>query len=162
MMEYQIRKAQLEDLSVIEKIYAYARKFMADHDNPDQWGNTYPSREMLMDDIEKQLLYVLCGELQIHGVFYFYIGADPTYAEIFEGFWRSDTAYGTIHRIAGDGSGGILNSAVAFCKERCSHLRIDTHADNYVMQKAILKQGFSERGIVYMEDGTPRIAYDLL
>lgn len=162
MMEYRIRKAQLEDLPVIEQIYAYARKFMADHGNPDQWGSTYPSGEMLMDDIEKQLLYVLCGESQIHGVFYFYIGADPTYAKIFEGSWRSDAAYGTIHRIAGDGSGGILNSAVAYCKKRCSHLRIDTHADNYVMQKAILKQGFSERGIVYMEDGTPRIAYDLL
>ena len=159
---YQIRTAKSEDLSRIERIYAYARRFMAEHDNPDQWGNAYPAREMLLDDIAKQLLFVLCKEEEIHGVFYFYIGQDPTYTEIFNGSWRSDAVYGTIHRIAGDGSGGILQSAVAFCKERCTHLRIDTHADNYVMQKAILKQGFSQRGIVYMEDGTPRIAYERL
>ena len=161
-MAYQIRLARLEDLSCIEGIYAYARSFMAEHGNPDQWGTAYPPREMLLDDISKQLLFVLCTEDTIHGVFYFYIGKDPTYGEIYGGSWRSDSTYGTIHRIAGDGSGGVLETAVAYCKQRCSHLRIDTHADNYVMQKAILKQGFSQRGIVYMEDKTPRIAYDLI
>ena len=70
--------------------------------------------------------------------------------------------YGTIHRIAGDGSGGILKTAVAFAKRRISHVRIDTHEDNYVMQKAVTKQGFEKRGIIYIADGSPRLAYDLL
>ena len=161
-MEFEIRKAQLEDLPRIEQIYAYARAFMAEHGNPNQWGSSYPEQEMLLDDIQKQRLYVMLGEEGIHGVFYFHIGQDPCYTEIFDGTWRADTTYGTIHRIAGDGSGGVLGAAVAYCKMLCSHLRIDTHADNYVMQKAILKQAFSQRGTVYMEDGTPRIAYDLL
>lgn len=161
-MDYKIRYARLEDLSRIERIYSLARQFMAEHGNPTQWGNSYPEQKMLLDDIQKQLLYVMTQRDEIHGVFYFYIGKDPTYTNIYDGTWRSETTYGTIHRIAGDGSGGILRDAVAYCRSLCNHLRIDTHADNYVMQKAIVKQGFSQRGIVYMEDGTPRIAYDLI
>ena len=161
-MNYEIRHAHLADLPRIERIYAYARQFMEEHGNPTQWGSSYPEQAMLLDDIEKQRLYVMTQEDGIHGVFYFYIGQDPTYLQIFDGAWCSDSAYGTIHRIAGDGTGGILGAAVAYCKTLCPHLRIDTHADNYVMQKAILKQGFSQRGIVYMEDGTPRIAYERL
>lgn len=161
-MDFEIRPAKPADLHRIQQIYAYARRFMADHGNPQQWGDTYPPQDMLTEDIQKQLLYVMVSENEIHGVFYFYIGPDPCYGEIFHGEWRSDSSYGTIHRIAGDGSGGILKAAVAFGKARISHLRIDTHADNLVMQRAVTKLGFSRRGIVFMEDGTPRIAYDLL
>ena len=159
-MKYTIRTANIEDLPRIEFIYGYAREFMKTSGNPFQWGNTYPPTQMLVDDIEKQLLFVMETDI-IHGVFYFYIGDDPTYGYIEDGKWHSDRVYGTIHRIAGDGSGGILADAVAYCKERTDYLRIDTHADNVVMQNAIAKQGFSRAGIVYMEDGTPRIAYDL-
>lgn len=161
-MDYDIRKATLEDLSRIEQIYAFARSFMKEHGNPDQWADHYPPTEMLQEDIRRQLLFVLVTDGEIHGVFYFYIGEDPTYQYIENGTWRSDERYGTIHRIAGDGKGGVLHAAVTYCKTQISHLRIDTHAANTVMQNAILKQGFSERGIVYMEDGSSRIAYDLL
>ena len=117
-MDYVIRTALREDLPRIEEIYAYARRFMAETGNPNQWGNTTPRTSLLEDDIEKGLLFVMTREDQIHGVFYFYIGPDPTYGEIEDGQWRSDTPYGTIHRIAGDGSGGVLAAAVAFGKTK--------------------------------------------
>lgn len=161
-MEYQIRKARWEDLPRIEEIYANARKFMAETGNPNQWGNTTPVTSLLEDDIRKGDLYVMTYENIIHGVFYFYIGIDPTYGVIEDGQWRSDTPYGTIHRIAGDGSGGTLAAAVAFGKKRIDHLRIDTHEDNKIMQRAIAKQGFSRSGIIHLANGSPRIAYDLL
>lgn len=161
-MEYQIRNAQMEDLPRIEEIYAYARQFMAKTGNPNQWGKQHPPVETLKDDIEKHLLHVLENETGIHGVFYFYIGDDPTYAYMEGGSWRSETPYGTIHRIAGDGSGGILAAAVTFCKQQIPHVRIDTHHDNLVMQKAVVRQGFLRRGIIYLENGDPRIAYDLI
>lgn len=161
-MEYQIRKAQWEDLPRIEEIYANARKFMAETGNPNQWGNTTPVTSLLEDDIRKGDLYVMTYEDTIHGVFYFYIGIDPTYGVIEDGQWRSDSPYGTIHRIAGDGSGGVLATAVAFGKERIRHLRIDTHEDNKIMQRAIAKQGFQRSGIIHLANGSPRIAYDLL
>ena len=161
-MEYQIRKASREDLPRVEEIYAYARKFMEETGNPHQWGKTTPETTQLIDDIAKGDLYVLTDNGIIHGVFYFYIGIDPTYGVIEDGNWRSDTPYGTIHRIAGDGSGGVLAAAVAFGKTKINHIRIDTHHDNKIMQRAIAKQGFSRSGIIYLEDGSPRIAYDLL
>lgn len=161
-MDYQLRNAQHEDLPRILEIYEYARAFMAKTGNPNQWGTSHPPVETLQDDIEKQLLHVVEDEKGIHGVFYFYIGKDPTYHPIEHGSWRSDTPYGTIHRIAGDGSGGILKAAVGYSKQQISHVRIDTHNDNIVMQRALVKQGFSKRGIIYLQNGDPRIAYDLL
>ena len=97
----------------------------------------------------------------IHGVFYFFIGDDSTYARIDDGAWHASRPYGTIHRIASDGTGGILAAAVAFGKEKIDYLRIDTHEDHKVMQSAIAKQGFQRCGIIYQPDGSPRIAYDL-
>ena len=159
-MEYQIRKAEWDNLDRIGEIYAYARAFMAAHGNPNQWGTNHPPRVQLEQDIAEGNLYVVADGENIHGVFYFRIGADPTYAVI-DGAWHSDRPYGTIHRIASDGSGGILGTAVAFGKSRTDHLRIDTHEDNKVMQHAIEKLGFRRCGIIHLSDGSPRIAYDL-
>ena len=38
----QIRKATMNDLPDILAIYAYARKYMKEHGNPDQWRDSYP------------------------------------------------------------------------------------------------------------------------
>ena len=161
-MEYIVRSAVWEDLPRIQDIYAQARKFMANTGNPNQWKNNHPPVAQLETDIKRGDLYVITDAQGIHGVFYFFIGEDPTYDKVDGGSWRSDTPYGTIHRIAGDGSGGILGTAVEFGKRHIRHLRIDTHEDNKVMQKALAKQGFRRRGIIYIADGSPRIAYDLL
>lgn len=161
-MNYQIRKVHMEDLPAVQGIYTGARIFMAEHDNPTQWENGYPSKELLEQDIRQENLYLIYDQYGIHGVFYFSIEDDPTYAVIYEGNWSCNQRYGVIHRIAGDGSGGILRTAVEFASNQIGYLRIDTHDDNYVMQKALEKMRFSKCGIIYIEDGTPRIAYDFL
>ena len=160
-MEYIVRTAMDADLPRIEDIYAYARDFMEKTGNPNQWGKTNPPHEWLVDDIEKGLLYVIAAGDKIHGVFYFYIGDDPTYGSIEDGAWKYASPYGTIHRIASDGSGGILKTAVAFCVNMIDHIRIDTHHDNIVMQKAVAKLGFERSGIIRLSNGDPRIAYEL-
>ena len=160
-MKFTVRPAYLSDMSRIEEIYSYAREFMAKHGNPNQWGKTYPPTQQLRRDIAEEKLFVITDGQRIHGVFYFWIGQDPTYRRI-DGAWRSDSPYGTIHRIAGDGSGGILKTAVAFAEEKIGHLRMDTHEDNRVMQSALAKLGFQPSGIIYLEDGSPRIAYDYI
>lgn len=159
-MEYVVRKAEQADLGRIEEIYSYARQFMEQNGNPNQWGKSHPPHDQLIRDIEEGNLYIITEADRIHGVFYFFIGEDATYATIYDGAWHSNKPYGTIHRIAGDGSGGILAVAVAFAKQNIGHLRIDTHEDNHVMQRAVEKQGFRRCGMIYISDGTPRIAYD--
>lgn len=161
-MQYEIKKASPEDLPAILKIYAGARAFMAQTGNPNQWRNGHPPRQLLEQDIREGNLYVLSGKGEIHGVFAFFLGEDPTYRVIQGSGWRSSAPYGTIHRIAGDGSGGILHACVGFCREQIGYLRIDTHEDNRVMQGALKKEGFVPCGIIHIADGSPRIAYDLL
>ena len=161
-MNYQIRTARPGDLKRIEEIYAYARRFMAQTGNPNQWGNKNPPTEQLVEDIRERNLFVVEDSGGIHGVFYFWIGEDPTYQIISEGSWLSDQTYGTIHRIAGDGAGGIFAAALGFCRRQISHLRIDTHHDNLVMQHVVEKHGFQRRGIIYISDGSPRIAYEMV
>lgn len=157
MEHKKVRLAGQADLERIMEIYAHARRFMAENGNPTQWKDGYPAREMLEEDIRLQQLYVVERE-QVCGVFMFVIGDDPTYAYI-EGSWGSNTPYGVIHRIAGIG-GGIFAAALQFCEKQIDHLRIDTHADNKPMQHAVEKAGFVRRGIIYVADGTSRIAYD--
>ena len=161
MENQKIRLATQTDLEIIEEIYAFARKFMAENGNPTQWKDGYPQRTMLETDIAKKNLYVVMDQDNISGVFLFVIGEDPTYGHIEGGTWRADTPYGTIHRIASCGS-GVFDACLNFCRSKCSHIRVDTHADNKPMQHLAEKHGFSRRGIIYVADGTPRIAYDLI
>ena len=161
MMQYTVRDAVMEDLPRIEEIYAFARDIMVKTGNPNQWGKTNPRSEWLVEDIKNRLLHVVENESGIHGVFYFYIGADPTYGTIEDGQWQYDAPYGTIHRIASDGSGGILRTAVEFGSRLIDHIRIDTHHDNLVMHRAVAKLGFQRSGIIHLANGSPRIAYEL-
>lgn len=161
MENYKIRPAMRTDLDEIEKIYAAARRFMVENGNPTQWVDGYPRRELLQEDMDLGKLYVAEKDHEICGVFVFVIGEDSTYGYIEGGSWRSDTPYGTIHRIASCGS-GVFATALEFCRGKCAHIRVDTHARNMPMQHLLRKHGFSRRGIIYVADGTPRIAYDLL
>ena len=51
---------------------------------------------------------------------------------------------------------------VCLCQGRADHLRIDTHRDNLPMQGASIKAGFERAGVVYVSDGTARVAFDWL
>ena len=158
---YQIRKAKWEDFDRILEIYAIAREFMAKTGNPTQWGTNYPPVEMLEADIPAGNLYVVEDE-RIHGVFAWFTEPDPTYGYNEDGAWLDDSADGTIHRVAGDGSGGVFTAVLKFAVEQNPHVRIDTHHDNKVMQHVLEKHGFRRTGIIYLEDGDPRIAYEIV
>jgi hypothetical protein len=54
----EIRLTNLTELDEVMEIYAYARKFMAEHDNPTQWGANKPSREQIEKDVKAGKHYV--------------------------------------------------------------------------------------------------------
>lgn len=157
-----VRLAQERDFSAILKIYDHARRFMAENGNPTQWGMTYPDAQLLREDMEEGHLFVVTDGEMVHGVFSFLVGPDPTYALIEDGAWHSDARYGTIHRIAGDGTGGVFCACLEYCSGKSDYLRIDTHENNKVMQHVVTKNGFRRCGIIYTDNGTPRIAFDRL
>ncbi len=161
-----IRNARTEDLDRILDIYAIARAFMIATGNPNQWAGSYPTRE----DIEKDILngtgFVLEDGGIVRAFFAFIIGPehDYEYGTLVEGDgWLNREPYGTIHRVASDGSTrGVLHHVVSFCKERNANLRIDTHQDNKVMQHCIKKEGFIPCGLLLRPDGQYRLAYQQL
>ncbi|MBS5114313.1 MAG: N-acetyltransferase [Erysipelotrichaceae bacterium] len=155
-----IRQANFNDLKTIMEIYDIARVYMLNSNNPTQWKEGYPSQALIENDIKQGHLYVIEYHHQIHGVFMFFVGKDPTYDNIENGQWLNELDYGVIHRVASDGKvKGIFNECVAFCKQQINNLKIDTHFDNQTMQHVICKNGFKKCGVIYVEDGTARIAY---
>ena len=99
----QIRKATMNDLPDILAIYAYARKYMKEHGNPDQWRDSYPPVSLTTQDIQSDCLYVCIIQIeedeQIGGVFYFHREEDPDYQTI-DGSWLNDRPYAVVHRVA--------------------------------------------------------------
>ena len=155
-----IRKARIDDINQIMKIYRIAQDFMIASGNPDQWGHSYPSEDLIKEDISKEACYLICDDDCPHGVFALFNGDEPTYQHIEDGVWINDEEYITVHRIASDGKvHGIFKCAVEYCKGISDNIRIDTHDSNEVMQRQIEKNGFERCGTVYVRDGSPRIAY---
>ena len=156
----QVRLGKNEDIPRLNEIYATAREFMRATGNPNQWKNTNPTEELVLDDIEKNRCNVIYDETGIHGVFALCQGADPTYEYIEGGQWRNNEAYVTIHRIASDQTTrGIFRVAMEECKKYANNIRIDTHKDNVVMQRTLEKYDFQHCGVIYLANGEPREAY---
>lgn len=156
----KIRLATTTDLPEILNIYASARLFMAQSGNKTQWGDTYPPSSLLSSDIEKSALYVCEEDGEIVCVFYYAEENDPTYQTIYDGNWLNSRPYGVVHRIA---SSRKVKGAARFCInwafEQCSNLKIDTHQDNIPMQNLLKNLGFLYTGIIHIENGDERIAF---
>ncbi len=157
----KIQPAVTEDLDRLMEIFALAREFMHTTGNPNQWINGYPQREFMAGEIEQGHCYVCrTPERTIVATFCLLPSPDPTYSKIYDGQWLNDEPYHVIHRIASDGSvRGIGKRCIDWCAKRCDNLRIDTHADNHIMQSLAERCGFVRCGIIYVANGTPRIAY---
>lgn len=161
-----IRKTTENDIERVMEIYAYARKFMAEHGNPRQWGATnWPPEKVIRNDIKEGNSYVCINDSgRVIGTFFYTAGKDiePCYKEIFDGKWIDDSPYGVVHRIAADGTEkGIGSFCINWAFGQCGHVRIDTHGDNYVMQGMLKKLGFTYCGTVYVtEDDDPRLAFE--
>ena len=127
-----IRKSNEQDIERMMEIYAYARRFMAETGNPNQWGPTnWPPEQLIHSDIKNGNSYVCTNDSgEVIGTFYFTQGKDiePTYRDITDGAWLSDAPYGVVHRIAADGSEkGIGAYCVNWAFDQCGHMRIDTN-----------------------------------
>ncbi len=159
-----IRPSSKSDLPAILQIYETARQLMRQSGNPTQWGASYPSVEIVTDDIEKGQSYVcIDNDGDIVGVFCYFVGIEPTYSKIYDGNWLSNAqTYGVIHRIASSGKHkGVANHCIQWCISQHSPIRIDTHHDNQAMHHILAKLGFARCGIILLEDGSERVAYEV-
>ncbi len=156
----KVRPTRQEDLHRLEEIFSYARKQMALSGNPDQWKDHRPSMDLVRKDIKNGTSYVVENEDgETVGTFAYIPGIEPTYFEI-DGRWLDDAPYGTIHRIASARKEkGVFDTAIRFAKSFQRDIRIDTHKDNKVMLHLIEKHGFIYCGIIIVDDGSERLAF---
>lgn len=158
--DLSIRNTKFDDIPRLLEIFAIARKFMAETGNPNQWGDSYPREELLREDIKRGDSYVCVKDDKIVATFVLRGGNDPTYDIIYGGTWLNDNPYATIHRIASSREvKGIFNFVLQYALQHYSSIRIDTHADNKVMQNSIIKSGFAYCGIIHCWNGSERLAY---
>ena len=154
-----IRKAMLTDLDTVMEIYAYARTYMQQNGNPNQWHDSHPPRELIENDIKAGLCYVCEDKTKIGAVFYFNIEHEPTYSKI-DGKWLNSEPYGVVHRIArGPGAKGAGAICLEWCASKHPNIRIDTHSDNTAMMKLLESMGYIYCGIIWLENGDERLAF---
>lgn len=155
-----IRRSTMEDWECILGLYETAREYMRTHGNKDQWGDSRPSEEIIRQDIKLNQSYLIVRDEKIVGVFAFLFGIDPNYEKIEDGAWLNDGSYGTIHRVASlPDEHGIMKEIVEFCQNFADNLRIDTHEDNKIMLHSVEKLGFIYCGIITVDNGTKRKAF---
>lgn len=155
-----IRLARKEDLVEMRKVFNYGRKVQLASGNPTQWGEGYPSAELILEDIAQEAAHVcLNNKGEIVAVFSVFTDLDPTYHQI-EGEWLNDEPYATIHRIAANGKErGVGQHCIKWVQNQYANVRIDTHDNNQQMKHIIKKLGFEYCGIIYLENGDSRNAY---
>ena len=157
-----IRHANPKDLPALEQLYARARAFMAASGNPHQWGDDKPTAEELLESIRRGHGFVCIENGQIAAAFVFHTQGDPTYDSIEGEGWPDQGPYGVVHRIATGGTRhGVAAHCLAWSRAHCRQVRIDTHEKNIPMQHLLDKMGFTHCGTIYLEDGSPRLAYYL-
>lgn len=158
-----IRKTQESDLADIEEIYASARKFMRENGNKNQWNSDYPNAKSAFEDMKNGIGYVCEDNGEVVAVFAFCIGIEPTYNVIYDGEWINSAPYAYIHRVAVKKHGtGIIDFCFCECFKMFPNLKIDTHRDNIPMQKVLARNGFKYCGIIHLQNGDERIAYQKL
>ncbi len=153
--------ADTGDLNEIMKLIESSRKLMIANDNPNQWPKGYPSIEMIAEDLAHKDCRIIKCKNAIAGSFVVKNGPDPTYLKINDGHWRDNSPYIVIHRITSNPEfHGIFKAIIAYCAKINEHIRIDTHKDNTIMQHLLKKNGFEYCGIIHIENGEERLAFE--
>lgn len=133
-----------------------------------QWQDGYPAIEDIQQDIEKQMSYVLIEDSTIIGT----VALDPfgetAYENLFDGQWRFDMPYLTVHRMAiaehvaakGIGTQFLKRIEEIAIEKNIPQIRLDTHEENTVMQRVALKNDYVYAGKVNYGVDFDCFAYD--
>lgn len=162
-----LRNARKIDIDMIMKIINEGKDKLK-RNNIDQWQNGYPNKEVILNDIENNESYVLEHNGNIIGTTALSFNGEKTYDKIYEGKWLSNGNYAVIHRIAVTKVEGLTSIGTEILKkseEIClskgiKNIKIDTHEHNKSMQGLLLKNNYKYCGIIYLEDGSKRIAFE--
>ena len=165
----KLAPSSIQNIPTIMKIIGDAQRYLASL-NIDQWQDGYPDEAQIRLDINNEDSYVVINDTKIIiGTTVYTTKTEPTYAQI-EGEWltENNSKYGVIHRLAVDNDYrkvGLAKFLFQFCeddlrKKGIKSMRIDTHRDNNGMQGLLYKLGYQYCGIIILESGAERLAYE--
>lgn len=164
-MTHTFRLAELPEVPRIWEILqqAIARR-KADGSN--QWQDGYPNPDVIKNDIDKGVGFVLIENEQIVGYTAVLINDETEYAKI-EGKWLTEGDFVVFHRVAvadshlGKGlAKEIFRQIEDYAREKgIPSVKADTNFDNPAMLNIFEKMGYIYCGEVYFR-GSPRKAYE--
>ena len=151
-----IRQTRKEEVKEVVEIINAAADFIASQGSP-QWQNGQkPTKETILNDIERKESYVLIVEDQIVGTAALVSGVDPVYTKIDCSWKKSTGPYLSIHRVALAESTRGKKLAKPFLEQLLTiaaskdiqDVRIDTYPANEPMEKTIYSAGFTYQGMI--------------
>ena len=163
-----IRQAIDQDIESILRIVRSAQLSLSEL-GIDQWQDGYPSREVIVDDINHGVGYVACTESgAVVGYEAIVLTGEEAYTQIAENKWHTSNNYVAVHRLCVLGESrrkGIAIELMNFAgnyalKNSISDFRIDTHEGNIRMLALLNKLGFKHVGTIRYDSGL-REAFDL-
>lgn len=172
----QIRPTTQADLPAVLAIIEEARRTIAAL-GINQWQNGTPNRAMIEEDIALGQGRVVTLGGEVVGTLALIFDGEPTYDVIERGHWSlpdrvkdGKWSYLAIHRVAisvASRGSGVSTAIIRYAEEvACglgrAALRIDTHEGNVVMRRMLEKHGFTYRGVIHLESGDLRVAYEKL
>lgn len=163
----EFRKSKKQDIEKIISVIKKAQDYLKEQ-GIDQWQNGYPNKEIIEKDIDDESSYILIDGEKVIGTTVLSFDGEETYNSIYEGEWLTNGDYAVIHRIAVDrdlkrrGLGSkVLKEAEKECEnKKVKSIKIDTHRKNKAMQGLLNKNGFKYCGVIYLNDGNERIAFE--
>lgn len=164
-MNYQFRKASILDKNQIWEILKQAilrRK----NEGSLQWQDGYPNLDIIQNDIENEVAFVLYLQNTIVGYCAIMINNEPAYSNI-DGKWQSNSDFVVFHRIAISEaflkkglSRIILQNIETFAQNNHIYsIKADTNFDNQAMLHLFEKSGYLYCGEVFFR-GFPRKAFE--
>ncbi|MGI5979012.1 MAG: GNAT family N-acetyltransferase [Oscillospiraceae bacterium] len=167
------RAATLAELDSIMELAEDARRFLR-ASGVDQWQDDYPASGDFEADIAQGKCEAFFMDGELAGIITVLPGPESDYANIYDGAWRSERPYCSLHRVIvsekyrGKGVGTEMFSYAENIARAlsCGSLRVDTHRDNRAMRGLIEKSGFIYCGVIYLDgdpdNGIERVAYEKL
>lgn len=132
----------------------------------DQWQDGYPNRGRIEQDVAEGIGYVIeeADRVVAYGAVIF--TGEDAYRAI-EGQWLTEGEnYVVMHRmcvaeeVVGQGFGRrFMEAAEQLSRGRVRSFRVDTHADNRVMQSLLPRFGFTRCGTIHI-NGRPFEAFE--
>ena len=160
-------KAQIKDIDLIMNFINDGKEFLKSQ-GIDQWQGEYPNRQSIVDDIEKEIGYLISSGNVAVGYCCVDFSGESAYDDLI-GEWLDSEPYAVLHRLAVSSehrSKGFADVAFSLAEKLTTEkgvfsIKIDTHEENKTMRHLLEKNGYTYCGKVTYPQGD-RIAFQKL